>query len=456
MFANRRTELKLLESLYREKRPKLVILYGKRRVGKTALLLEFAAKHKALYLVARQESVKDQLRKISEETAAFFQDDVLKSNPFQNYDALFRYLHAKDSPVFFDEFPFLVESHPALPSILQEHWDHYLSKKSSFIVLCGSSIRMMESLLGYTSPLYGRRTEQILLEPLLFKDTCFFFPSLKPEQQVEVYAVLGGTPAYLLEFDPSKSLFINIQEKILQKNKFLYQDVMFVIQQELNEPRTYYSLIKSIAKGNTKLGNIVNDTGLDKEKATKYLSVLQQLQLIERRIPITEKHPEKFRKGIYVLRDQYFKFWFRFIFENAPYIEQNKQDILLTEKIIPELNQFIGLAYEEIALQWVKQQIQFHPYLFGRWWDRTKEIDIIGLDQEHTKIILGEVKWRSLGEKEARQVLAELQQKSEAVAWEEKASKTFMLIGKEIEGKAALRKEGYEVFDLTDICNVEV
>ena len=456
MFTNRINELKLLQSLYREKKPKLVILYGKRRVGKTALLLEFAAKHKALYLVARQESVKDQLRKISEEAAAFFQDVVLKSNPFQNYDALFRYLQSKDSPVFFDEFPFLVESHPALPSILQEHWDHYFSKKNSFIVLCGSSIRMMESLLGYTSPLYGRRTEQILLEPLLFKDTRFFFPSLKPEQQVEAYAVLGGTPAYLLEFDYSQSLFINIQEKILQKNKFLYQDVMFVIQQELNEPRTYYSLIKSIAKGNTKLGNIVNDTGLEKEKVTKYLSVLQQLQLIERRIPITEKHPEKFRKGIYVLRDQYFKFWFRFIFENTQYIEQNKPDLLLTEKITPELNQFIGQAYEEIALQWVKQHLPFHHYLFGRWWDRTQEIDIIGLDQKNARIIFGEVKWRSLSEKEARQVLAQLQQKSESVAWEEKASKTFMLIGKEIDGKVNLRKEGYEIFDLKDICGLAI
>ncbi len=147
----------------------------------------------------------------------------------------------------------------------------------------------------------------------MFKDAVFFFSSLKPEQQVEVYAILGGTPAYLLEFDYSKSLFTNVQEKILQKNKFLHQDIMFVIQQELNEPRTYYSIIKSIAKGNTKLGNIVNDTGLEKEKVTKYLSVLQQLQLIERRIPITEKHPEKSRKGIYVLKDQYFKFWLRFI-----------------------------------------------------------------------------------------------------------------------------------------------
>ena len=129
---------------------------------------------------------------------------------------------------------------------------------------------------------------------------------------------------------------------------------------------------------------------------------------------------------------------------------------MLTEKIIPELNQFIGQAYEEIALQWVKQHLPFHHYLFGRWWDRTQEIDILGLDQKNARIIFGEVKWRSLSEKEARQVLAELQQKSESVVWEEKASKIFMLIGKEIAGKVNLRKEGYEIFDLADICGLGI
>jgi len=451
MFINRINELKLLDRLYAEKKPKLIIMYGKRRVGKTELLNAFAKRHKALYLAARQESEKDQLKKISEETAEFFKDEVLKLSPFQNYDALFTYLEQKEMPVLFDEFPFLVESNKALPSILQEHWDKKFSQKNTLLLLCGSSIRMMESLLGYQSPLYGRRTEQIRIEPMRFKDAINFFPELPPEQKIINYAILGGTPAYLTEFDYKKPALTNIKEKILQKNTFLHQDTLFVIRQELNEPSTYYSIIKSIAKGNTKIGEIMNDTGLDKGIITKYLQVLQNLQLIERKIPITEKNPEKSRKGIYCLKDNYFKFWFKFVFENTEYIEQNKQEKLIEEKIKPELPAFIGQAYEEIALDWLKEQKQFDNYLFGRWWDKRNEIDIIGIDKERNKILFAEVKWKDLTKKKAEDILNNLKEKSKNVIWNKNPEEQFMLIAKRIEKKEELTKEGNLLFDAGDL-----
>jgi len=452
MFKNRIKEIELLEKLYEEKKPKLVILYGRRRVGKTELLNEFARKHKALYLVARQESIKDQLEKMSEEIAEFFKDDILKLNPFQNYDALFSYLAKKKIPAIFDEFPYLVESNKALPSILQEHWDKNFSKAHSFIVLCGSSISIMESLLGHKSPIYGRRTEQILLEPLKFKDACSFFSGLSKEQKIIFYSVLGGTPAYLLEFDYGKSLSINLKEKVLRKNKFLYLDPLFVMQEELNEPSTYYSIIKSIAKGNTRMGGITNDTGLNKGKITKYISVLQNLHLIERRVPITEKKREKSRKGIYLLKDNYFRFWFRFVFENAEYIEQDMQDKLVAEKIRPELNSFVGSVYEEIALEWIKEQNQFNSYLFGRWWNKEEEIDIVGIDKEKSKILFGEVKWKNLKKDDAIKIINKLKEKAKQVKWRDNAEEMFVLIAKNIEAKESLKKSGYCLFDLEDIC----
>ena len=452
MFKNRIKEIKIFEDLHQEKKPKLVILYGRRRVGKTELLIQFAKKHRALYLVARQESEKNQLIKISEECAEFLNDDVLKLNPFQNYDALFSYLAKKKIPILFDEFPFLVESNKSLPSILQEYWDKYFSKTNSFIVLCGSSIRMMESLLGYKSPLYGRRTEQILLEQLKFKDSCEFFPkNSAKEQKVNLYAVLGGIPAYLLEFDYSHSIMDNIKEKILKKNKFLYQDILFVIKEELNEPSTYYSIIKSIAKGNVKLGNIINDTGFDKGKITKYLSVLQNLHLVERRVPITEKNPEKSRKGIYLLKDNFFKFWFRFVFGNNEYIEQGMQDKLINEKIKPELNTFVGKAYEEIVLEWIKEQNQFSNYLFGRWWSKKEEIDVVGIDSSKNKILFGEVKWKNLTKNQAIQIINKLKRKAELVKWGVNPKKEYILLAKKIELKKELKKSGYAVFDINDI-----
>lgn len=451
MFLNRKAHISLFERLYVEGKPKLILLYGKRRIGKTELLNEFARSHRALYIVARQETYEGQLKKMSAEIAEFFDDDVLKHSPFQNYDALFIYLAQKEIPILLDEFPYLVEANRALPSILQEYWDRYFSKKKTFLVLCGSSITMMESLLGYKSPLYGRRTEQILLEPLKFREACEFFPKLKPEDKILTYAVLGGTPAYLLEFDYEKPLLENIRDRILQKNTFLYQDTMFVLQQELTEPRVYYSIINSIAKGNTKLGNIINDTGLEKGMITKYLSVLRELQIIERRIPVTEKNPESSKKGIYLLKDNYFKFWFRFIFENNEYIEQDRQEKLIEDKIKPLLNNFVGFAYEEIALEYLKTDPQFSDYIFGRWWDKEEEIDILGLDNSRNGIIFGEVKWRDLSEKDARQVLNRLVEKSVNVKWGNSPEKKYLLIGKKIGGKEKLTEDGYLVMELVDL-----
>lgn len=449
MLINRIEELDFLEELRIEKKPKLLIVCGRRRVGKTALLTKLAEKHDMLYLLARQESLKDQLKKISSETANFLNDDFLKLNPFQNYDAMFSYLNKKEVPVIFDEFPFLVESNSSLPSILQEHWDKYFNKKQTFIILCGSSIRMMESLLGYKSPLYGRRTEQLFVNPLKFKDACLFFPKLNAEEKVSVYAILGGIPAYVLEFDQTKTVTENIKEKILQKNKFLYQDVEFVLKEELNEPRTYYSILKSIANGNTKIGNIMNDTGLEKGTITKYLSILQSIHLIERRITITEKNPEKSRKGIYLLKDNYFKFWFKFIFPNKEYIEQERQDKLLKEIIEPQLNSFIGTVFEDVAMQWIKEQKQYNNYLFGRWWDKNEEIDILGIDKPHNKIIACEVKWSELNKKDVIKEIEKLKEKTQK--FNNDMEIKHALIAKSITNKEQLRKEGYLTFDLKDM-----
>ena len=451
MLLNRVEELKLLKNLYLEKKPKLLIVYGRRRVGKTALLTEFSKNHKILYLMSRQESVKDQLTKMSSEIADYLGDNMLKINPLQNYDALFSYLHSKKISFVFDEFPFLVESNKALPSILQEYWDKHFSRADSLIILCGSSVRMMESLLGYKSPLYGRRTEQILIEPLKFKDACLFFPKLSPEEKIKTYAILGGTPAYLLEFDYSLKLIENIKENILMKNKFLYQDVDFVLKEELNEPRTYYSIVKSVSKGNTKIGNIMNDTGYDKGKVTKYLSVLRSIHIIERVVPITETNPEKSRNGVYLLKDNYFKFWFRFVFQNEEYIEQGKKEKLIIEKIEPGLNSFTGVAFEEISRDWVKEQKKFNNYLIGKWWDKEEEIDIVGVDKHNNKLLVGEVKWSSLSGKEVLGEFEKLKQKSEKIMWGDKPTKEFIIIAKEIKGKKDLISKGNYVFDLEDI-----
>ena len=416
-FKNRVQELNLLNELYEKNTAKLIVLYGRRRVGKTELLKEFLKRHKGLYILARQESEAEQLKKISSQIAEYYQDNVLMLNPFTNWDALFQYLSEKPRiPIVFDEFPYIVQSSKKITGILQDYWDNKLLQKNTFLILCGSSINMMERLLGSKSPLYGRRTEQILLEPLKFNDACLFFPEgLDFKEKVLRYAILGGMPAYLLEFDFKRNLRENIMNNIAQKNKFLYQDVLFTLREELKEPRNYFSILYSIAKGNSKLGNIVNDTGLEKSFVNKYLGVLIDLQLVERRVPITEKNSARARNGIYLLKDNFFKFWFKFIFENQEYVEQGKQEKLVDEKILPEIQSFAGRIFEEVALSKMIHSEKYRDYLFGRWWDKQSEADIVGIDKQHKKILIGEVKFKKLTKTEVHEIKCSLKEKAQKI-----------------------------------------
>src|SRR3989344_6645249 len=416
-FKNRIKELAFLNELYERNIAKLIVLYGRRRVGKTELLKEFLKKHKGLYILARQESEAEQLKKVSSQVAEYYNDEVLKSSPFSNWDALFIYLSEKPRiPIVIDEFPYIVQSSKKITGILQDHWDNKFSKKGSFIVLCGSSINMMEKLLGQKSPIYGRRTEQILLEPLKFNDACLFFPeSMNFKDKVLYYSVLGGMPAYLLEFDFKKSLRDNIIENTAKKSKFLYSDVLFTLREELKEPRNYFSILFSIAKGNSRSGQIVNDTGLDKSFVTKYLSVLIDLQLIERRVPITEKNSARSRNGIYLLKDNFFKFWFKFIFENQEYVEQEKQEKLVDEKILPELNSFAGRIFEEVALSEMIRSGKYKNYIFGRWWDKNLEADIVGIDRLNKRLLVGEVKFKKLTKIEIHEIKSGLKEKAQKI-----------------------------------------
>ncbi len=417
IFKNRVKELAFLNELYEKNSAKLIVLYGRRRVGKTELLKEFLKKHKGLYILARQESENEQLKKTSSQIAEYYKDEVLMLNPFTSWDALFLYLSEKPRiPIVIDEFPYIVQSSKKVTGILQDYWDNKFSKKNTFLVLCGSSINMMENLLGKKSPIYGRRTEQILLEPLKFNDSCLFFPnSMNFKEKIVYYSILGGMPAYLLEFDFKKSLRDNLIENIARKNKFLYQDVLFTLREELKEPRNYFSILYSIAKGNSKAGQIVNDTGLEKAFVSKYLSVLIDLQLIERRVPITEKNFARSRNGIYSLKDNFFKFWFKFIFENQEYIEQEKQGKLVDEKILPELNSFAGRIFEEVALSEMIRSGKYNNYLFGRWWDKNLEVDIVGIDRSNKRLLVGEVKFKKLTKTEINAIKGTLKEKAQKI-----------------------------------------
>ena len=317
--------------------------------------------------------------------------------------------------VVLDEFPYLLTAYPPLATILQRIWDQTLKDSQIMLILCGSYIGMMEeTVLGYQAPLYGRRTAQYLLEPLQFKDARLFYPSFDLEDQVRSYAVYGGTPAYLHTLQPQLSLIENILDGILSRGSFLYDEVRFVLQQELREPRNYFAILQAIAAGKTRLNEIKLATGI--EGATSYLDTLQQLHLVERVVPVTETQPQKSRRGIYRLKDHYLRFWFRYVHPNRSQLERGGAQIILENQVIPEIDHFSSLTFEEVCQQFFWQsglsgKLPFVPINIGNWWNANEEIDLIVLEENDAIVV--ECKWTS--KPVGIDILSDLERKSNLV-----------------------------------------
>lgn len=426
-FINREYELEFLRRSYREEKAHFVVLYGKRRVGKTSLIKEFARDIPHIYFLADKATEKDQLQALSERVGLLFNDDFLLSRGFGVWREFFRYLKGKGKVVvIIDEFPFLIEANRAIPSIFQKGWDEELKDSGVYLVLLGSSIGMMESeVLDYKSPLFGRRTGQMLVTPLDFWHARKFFPSKQIDEFMYMFAMLGGTPAYLLQFDPTADLWTNIRERMLAPEAYLFSEPEFILREELREPRNYFAILRAISMGKTRSSEIINETGFEKNLVGKYLSVLTDLKIIRREVPITEKSFEKSKKGIYALDDNFFRFWFSFIFPNKSFIEERELDYLVENKIKPRLDIFTSHVFEEVCRSYVKKgfldNLKFNQV--GRWWSKDAEIDIVGLNEDDNTILFGEVKWSI--NKIGMDILADLKRKAVLVEWGQMPRKEY-------------------------------
>jgi AAA+ ATPase superfamily predicted ATPase len=318
---------------------------------------------------------------------------------YASWDDIFTLLaqHARQERlvVVLDEFTYLVDAHPPLASTLQRLWDRELVNTQLMLILCGSYVGMMEkAVLGYQAPLYGRRTGQYLLEPLGFHDARRFFADYDLADQVRAYAVLGGTPAYLNAASASQTLLDNIGQRVLARGTFLYDEARFLLQQELREPRNYFAILEAIAAGRTRLNEIKQVTGL--EGVTAYLSTLQGLHRVERVVPVTESQPHKSRRGLYRLRDHFFRFWFRFVHPNRSLLERGGAQAALEGLVAPQFDQFTGPVFEEVCHQFLwrlglRGELPFVPLRVGGWWQANEEIDAVAVGQDAA--LLAECKW---------------------------------------------------------------
>ncbi|AKB18355.1 MULTISPECIES: ATP-binding protein [unclassified Methanosarcina] len=427
MFINRKQELEILKNTLQSPRAEFFVLYGRRRVGKTELMKQILKERAdAIYFVGRLEAPYDMLDRLSSITAKKLRDERLARFPFRSVDEAFHYFSEKQELVLIlDEFPYMASTESSISSVLQDYWDHKIKSTKSKIFVCGSSIAMMEKqFFNYSSPLYGRRTKQLNLLPLKFLSLKDFFPGSGLKDLIEIYAVFGGTPAYLLEYEGN--IFETIKIRILQKEEFLYKDAEFILREELREPRYYFSIIRSIAFGNATSGKIINDTGLSKGVVGKYLQVLQDLDIIERIIPVTESI--KSRSGIYKIKDNYFRFYFRFVFPNLEHVELGEQDFVL-DKIKSEFPRYLGPAFETIMFEILREHRNLLPMEFekmGSWWKAGEEIDLVAVNEKADEILFGEVKYttRKMGFK----VLNDLKKKSKKVKWGSENRKEHYLL----------------------------
>ncbi|MBU0567351.1 ATP-binding protein [bacterium] len=433
MFVNREKELRMLEKRYAKGASEFLIIYGRRRVGKTELIRHFVKSKPHIYFLADKRSEKEQLELFSLLCQEHFTDPLLTLQPFNSWDVAFTYLSQKIESLketmvlVFDEFPYLAQINPALPSILQRYWDTSFNEKKIFFILCGSSMSFMEKeVLSYKSPLYGRRTGQLLVKPFNFLQTKEFFPGKNLIELVEIASVFGSLPQYLRCVSPEMDIFDNIRENILAPDKLLFREVPFILMEELRSPQNYFAILKAISFGKTKTNGIVQITGLDRGMVGKYLDVLISLGLIERKVPVTQKNPAKSRKGIYLLNDNFFRFWFRFVYPHLSYLEEGRQDYVM-DIIRRDFDTYVGQTFEPIAREYL---IHSMPELsferIGAFWDGQQEIDIIGINDEKKEILFGECKWTN--KPVDRDVFFALLQKKERVLWYKKERKEYFCI----------------------------
>jgi len=445
-FVGRETELTILEEEWKKDGGRLIILYGRRRIGKTRLVTEFIREKKGLLYFADDTAPQIQLRRLQDAIAGFFADPLLTSIEFTTWDQLFMYLAGKPLPerryLVIDEFTYLIKNDPSILSALQKAWDTDLSESNWCIILSGSMLGLMtDTALSYTSPLYGRRTRDMLLGALRFSDARKLLPSLSFKDALKVHLTIGGIPEYLLKAGDYNDYATFVEREFFNRYGYFYREPYYLLSQEFRELKTYQAILNAIAIGNTSAGTISQFCGMDARHIYPYLEAMIRLGFIEKELPLLGSK----RQGVYRIKDSVFDFWYNFVNVRRQEIETENYsaDII-------DMNPYFGKQFEVFVRNEFART--FLPgYSIGRWWYRGEEIDLVGVREKDGSIVIGECKWGSLTEQKARGVLTRLIRKAEGIRHEKYPNELFILIAGKIEGKTRLREEGFLVYDLEDI-----
>nr|MDO8116147.1 ATP-binding protein [Candidatus Sigynarchaeota archaeon] len=380
-FKDRKTEMQALQERLNSDRFELIVIYGRRRVGKTELVLQATRAMKRVYYLATGAS-----------NLPRFHDSCMAQVPStakvkMDYEVLFDHLKDKVDVIIIDEFQEIIKEDENVVSLLQSVIDQHLHASRLKIVLLGSSISLMQSkVLGYKAPLYGRRTGSMKLEPVRFYDLASFFPGATFEELVEIYGFADGIPQYLVQV--KRPFWQWLMSQLKDEIGFLRDELEFLLRYEFSNPSTYKSVLEAIALGNTTVGEIKDRMKVARTDISPYLENLATLGFISRQVPVTENTTT--RSGRYYIKDNFIKFWFRFVYPNLSAIESRAFDM---STITDHYGQYLGAVFEEVSMQYVIESKLFPFSKIGHWWWKDHEVDIVGLHEPSETLSCGECKW---------------------------------------------------------------
>lgn len=398
-FYCREDELRKMNRRYEEGVFECVVIYGRRRVGKTALINEFCRDKKTIYFSALKATAAENLSALSKAVYQYEQPNADTYPEFSSFEGVLDEISrlGKEERIVFviDEYPYLAEAYHAISSRLQHLIDHTWQEGKLYLILCGSSMSFMQKqVLGYESPLYGRRTAQFKIEPMTYRETAVFHSELTAEMNAYIYGITGGIPHYINKLNVTDSLDDSLMDNLFDRSAYLFEEPDNLLKQELREPAVYNAVIRAIAEGASKLNEIATKVGMESGPCSKYINVLMELGLIKKETAITEKST---RKTIYMIEDNFFRFWYRFVPQNMSSISAGRFARMYDRVVKSKMHDFMGLIFEKMCreyLMYYAEDLPFDLADIGQWWGtdpverKEIQIDLVGIPvQEANKKI---------------------------------------------------------------------
>lgn len=434
-FVNRVDELALLERLAASDHRELLVIYGRRRLGKTALLRQFGRGRPLAFFSCPLSTAPEALRLFTRELARTFDDPLLARTRFPGWSEAVEYALQRCGrqrvPLVLDELPYLQRSAPGVDALLQHAWDAHAGAVK--LMLTGSSFSVLDAAVADPrAPLYGRRTAQLELRPMSFDEVSGFYPDWPFEQRAVAYGLFGGVPAYAEQVARHESPRAAAHALALAPAGPLYAEPEFLVREELRDPGAYFAVLHALAAGRTRPNEIAGDAGVAHASVGKYLDVLRRLRLVRRETPVTEVRPERSRRGLYRLADPFLRFWFRYVYPHRSTLEAGGSRQLLDAVVLPDLDTFMGPPWEDLCRQHLiadgERLLGWRPLRVGRYWDARTEIDLIAVDASGERAAFVECKWgRTV---DVARVVRRLREKARAIAPLAAASHRYLVISR--------------------------